>query len=129
MNFEKRAGRGRAREASRGLEHGSGAWTRPPHCTDRSFRLISSSSPARPDPHLKCFPPSPSIYVVSPSLVTLSVTTVVPGWSRSVMAPISAMKRLLLMGLPCVCEHGGVGGGLVGGWVGPCAPMQGQPMR
>lgn len=38
--------------------------------------------------------------VVSPSLVTLSVTTVVPGWSRSVMAAMSAMKRLLLMGLP-----------------------------
>jgi hypothetical protein len=44
---------------------------------------------------------------VRPLEVTLSVTTVVPGWSRSVMAAIRAMKRLELMGLPWGVGWGG----------------------
>ena len=46
-------------------------------------------------------PPRPSMKSVRPLLVTLSVTTVVPGLSRSVIAAMSAMKRFELMGLPC----------------------------
>jgi hypothetical protein len=59
---------------------------------------------------------------VSPSLVTLSVTTVVPGWSLRMMAAMRAMKRLPLRGWPCVQELGVFVGfcGVFGGFVELC---------
>lgn len=74
-----------------------------------------------PRTHLRCLPPSFEMKAVRPLEVTESVTTVVPGCSRSVTAAMSAMKRLLLISRPAESTIAHLGCG-VGGEVGRVKP-------